>query len=112
MNEMVEKICPECGAAFVPRNSSQVSCSDKCKAARKKKLDDNRYQFRDQKSEIAFREERREKARRRAAFFAARDRAFERAGLPIPKIKERDGFIIERRGFIPAGAGALRRVSC
>ena len=30
MNEMVEKICPVCGAAFVPRNSSQISYSDEC----------------------------------------------------------------------------------
>ena len=68
-----QRVCPECGAAFMPRNGQQVCCSDKCKAARKKRLDDDRYQFRDQKSEIAFREERRKKARRRAAFFAARD---------------------------------------
>lgn len=106
---MIEKICPECGAAFVPRNGQQVCCSDKCKAARKKKLDDNRYQFRDQKSEIAFREERRKKARRRAEFFAARDAL---APKPKTEIVYHGGVIIERRGFIPAGAGALRRVSC
>ena len=95
---MHERTCPECGAAFMPRNGSQVCCSDKCKAARKKRLDDNRYQFRDQKSEIAFREERRKKARRRAAFFAACDAAFERAGLPVPKIEIRDGVRVETRG--------------
>ena len=93
-----QRICPECGAAFTPRNGSQVCCSDKCKAARKKRLDDDRYRFRDQKSEIAFREERRKKARRRAAFFAARDAAFERAGLPVPKIEIRDGVRVETRG--------------
>ena len=90
----------------MPSNGQQVCCSDKCKAARKKKLDDNRYQFRDQKSGSVFREERREKARRRAAFFAARARAFERAGLPIPKMEIRDGIIIERRGTVPAGCHA------
>ncbi|MBQ3808604.1 MAG: hypothetical protein II840_11685 [Kiritimatiellae bacterium] len=100
---MVEKICVECGAAFMPRHSNQVCCSDECKAARKKRQDDNRYQFRDPKSESAFREERRAKARRRAEFFAARDRAFERAGLPIPKIEER-GVVIERRGTCVGGA--------
>ena len=102
-----QRVCPVCGAAFMPRNGSQVCCSDKCKAARKKMLDDNRYQFRDQKSEIAFREERRKKARRRAEFFAARDAAFERAGLPIPEIIERNGIIIERRGTVPAGCHAV-----
>ena len=43
-------------------------------------------------------EEREEKARRRAAFFAARDRAFERAGLPVPKIEIRNGVRVETRG--------------
>ena len=93
-----QRVCPVCGAAFMPRNGQQVCCSDKCKAARKKRLDDDRYQFRDQKSEIAFREERRKKARRRAAFFAARDAAFERAGLPMPKIEIRNGVRVETRG--------------
>lgn len=38
-------------------------------------------------------------AKRRAEFFAARDAAFERAGLPIPKISVcAGGRIIERRG--------------
>ena len=100
---MRQRVCPECGAAFAPRYGGQVCCSDKCKAARKKRLDDDRYQFRDQKSEIAFREERRKKARRRAEFFAARDAAFERAGLPIPKIEERGGIRIERRGTCVGG---------
>ena len=99
-----QRVCPECGAAFMPRNGQQVCCSDECKAARKKMLDDNRYQFRDQKSESAFREERREKARRRAEFFAARD-----AIAPKPKIEiiERNGIIIERRGTVPAGCHAV-----
>ena len=96
---MTEKICPECGAAFMPRNGSQVCCSDKCKAARKKMLDGNRCRFR----ESASREERRKKARRRAAFFAARD-----ALAPKPKIEiiERNGIVIERRGTVPLGCHA------
>lgn len=95
-----DRTCPECGAAFVPLLGSQVCCSDECKAARKKMLDGNRHRFR----ESAFRKERREKARRRAEFFAARDAAFERAGLPIPKIEIRNGVIIERRGTCVGGA--------
>ena len=44
-------------------------------------------------------------AKRRAEFFAARDAAFERAGLPIPKISVcAGGRIIERRGNC-AGTG-------
>ena len=108
---MHERVCPECGAAFVPLHSSQVCCSDKCKAARKKRLDDNRRQFLDRKTETAFREERREKARRRAEFFAARDAAFERAGLPIPKIEIRNGVRIENRGVVagrPSGKSSLQ----
>jgi len=100
---MRQRICPECDAAFVPRYGGQVCCSDECKAARKKRLDADRYRFRDQSSEIAFREDRRAKARRRAEFFAARDAAFERAGLPIPKIEERGGIRIERRGTCVGG---------
>jgi hypothetical protein len=103
---MAVRICPECGAAFVPRYGGQACCSDECKAARRKMLDAVRYRFRDLQSESAFREERRAKARRRAEFFAARDAAFERAGLPIPKIEIRNGIIIERRGTVPAGCHA------
>ena len=100
---MHERTCPECGAAFVPRYGGQVCCSDECKASRKKMLDADRKRFCDRKSESAFREERREKARRRAEFFAARDAAFERAGLPIPKIEERGGVRVERRGTCVGG---------
>lgn len=95
---MHERVCPECGAAFVPRYGGQVCCSDECKAARRKRQAADRYRFRDPQSERAFLEERRAKARRRAEFFAARDAAFERAGLPIPKIEIRDGVRVETRG--------------
>lgn len=142
---MHSRICPVCNAAFVPRYGNQVCCSDKCQAARNNRLkklsDANRYRFRDQKSEIAFRRERREKARRRAEFLAARDRAFEKAGQPIPQIEERGGvrearqicrarrdlqwnalhtpvtvirlggMRIERRGTVPAGGRAVSVVS-
>ena len=108
---MHSRVCPECGAAFMPRYGVQVCCSDKCRAARTKMLDANRYRSRDQKTETSFREERREKARRRAEFFAARDRAFARAGLPIPKIEIRNGVRIENRGVVagrPSGKSSLQ----
>ena len=104
---MNTRICPECGAEFRPLHGSQVCCSGKCQAARtnrlKKLQDAKRCLYRDQTTEIAFRKARREKARRRAAFFAARDAAFERAGLPIPKIEERGGVRVERRGTCVGG---------
>ena len=28
---MDPRVCPECGAEFVPRSGTQVCCSDKCK---------------------------------------------------------------------------------
>lgn len=43
------------------------------------------------------------KARRRAAFFAARDAAFEKAGQPVPRIEERGGVRVERRGTCVGG---------
>ena len=104
---MHTRVCPECGAEFQPRYGSQVCCSEECKAARKKMLDANRWRSRDQKTERAFMEDRRAKARRRAAFFAARDAAFERAGLPVPKIEIRDGIRVEWRGQPRLGCCAV-----
>lgn len=52
----------------------------------------------------ALQAERAAKARRRAEFLAARDAAFERAGLPTPKIEERGGVRVERRGTCVGGA--------
>ena len=112
---MHERTCPECGAAFMPRNGSQVCCSDKCKAARRKQLRNRQKQASlarcTKKQRMTLAEEREEKARRRAAFFAARDAAFERAGLPIPKIEIRNGVRIENRGVVagrPSGKSSLQ----
>ena len=100
---MTTRTCPECGAEFQPRYVNQVCCGDECQAARKKRLDTRHrraYLARHATNAAA---ERKEKARRRAAFFAARDAAFERAGLPIPKIEVRGGVVTERRGQVPIG---------
>lgn len=114
---MITLVCPECGAEFVPRPSSMVCCSDECRAARHRRIDrecrrrargsndsgskDKLVSERVQRKILAA--ERKEKARRRAEFFAARDAAFERAGLPIPKIEERGGVRVENRGTIAWG---------
>ena len=116
---MTERICPECDAAFMPRNGRDLCCSDACRAARKRRLDTEAHRrlrgsknksvykddavFVERVQRMTLAEERREKARRRAAFFAARDAAFERAGLPIPKIVVRNGVRIENRGTIAWG---------
>ena len=92
---MHKRVCPECDEEFMPRYGGQVCCSDKCKLNRKRQQ--MRESYRHGQS-MTFAEEREEKARRRAAFFAARDAAFERAGLPIPKIEVRDGVRYESRG--------------
>lgn len=106
---MSTRTCPECGAAFQPRYGSQVCCSDECKAARRKRLEKRQKRARrarraKKQRQTAAAEERKEKARRRAEFFAARDAAFERAGLPVPRIEMRAGVRVESRGIIPGGS--------
>jgi len=108
---MHSRVCPECGAAFQPRYGSQVCCSDKCRAARHRRLSWEGLARRAKKQRQTAAAERKEKARRRAAFFAARDAAFERAGLPIPKTEIRNGVRIESRGVIagrPSGKSSLQ----
>ena len=98
---MKERVCPECGAAFMPRYGTQVCCGDKCRARRKHRASaESAAQFRERARKAAA-AKRKEKARRRAEFFAARDAAFDRAGLPIPKIEVRGRVKVERRGNCP-----------
>ena len=97
---MHTRVCPECGAAFVPRSGTQVCCSDKCKRVRHQRKTRESDARCNRKTKA---DEREERARRRAEFFAARDAAFERAGLPIPKIEIRNGVRIENRGIIAYG---------
>ena len=129
---MHKRVCPECDAEFMPRYGNQVCCSDECRAARHQRIDrECRRRARGSKDRgskdksvsedhevvvervqrMTLAEKRKEKARRRAAFFAARDAAFERAGLPIPKIEVRNGVRIESRGVIagrPSGKSSLQ----
>ena len=109
---MHTRVCPECGAEFAPRYGSQVCCNDKCRTVRHPRIDrECRRRARgaidyckvECVRRVSLAAERKEKARRRAEFFAARDRAFERAGLPIPKIEERGGVRVERRGTCVGG---------
>ena len=36
---MVDRKCPECGAAFTPRSKTQVCCSKECQKKRKRRID-------------------------------------------------------------------------
>lgn len=91
------KRCERCGEAYeVSRN--QASRAMYCPACRpiveREYARERRYG-----GLAAIRDEARAKARERARFFAARDRAFARAGLPKPIItKASDGVIVEQRG--------------
>ena len=107
---MNTRICPECGAEFRPRYGSQVCCSEECKLVRKQRQN-REHHARCQSKPKAADTERKEKARRRAEFFAARDAAFEKAGQPVPRIEERDGRVIETRGQVCAGWRSSNRVS-
>lgn len=129
---MHSRVCPECNEEFQPRYGNQVCCSDECRAARHQRIDrecrrrargSNDRGSKDKSvsedhevvvervQRMTLAEKRKEKARRRAEFFAARDAAFERAGLPIPKIEVRNGVRIESRGVIagrPSGKSSLQ----
>ena len=104
---MHSRICPVCNAAFVPRYGSQVCCSEKCRTARHRRLSREGLARRAKKRRQTAAAERKEKARRRADFLAARDAAFERARLPIPKIVVRNGVRIESRGTIAWGGKTI-----
>lgn len=101
------RVCPECDTVFEPKRKNQVCCCAACAKVRAHR------QAVDSKAvaPTVLRAEKAVKARRRAAYFAARDAAFERAGLPIPKIEVRNGVRIESRGVIagrPFGRSSLQ----
>ena len=101
------RVCPECGTAFEPKRKNQICCCAACAKVRAHRKSADAQAV----TPSALKAERAAKARRRAAFFAARDAAFERAGLPIPKIVVRDGVRFESRGTIagrPSGKSSLQ----
>ena len=90
---MTEKICPECGAAFVPRGT-QVCCGDECR--RKRHL----RQIRERRRKIKHLSPH----QRMLANLRRRDLL---APKPKTEIIYRNGIVIERRGTVPAGAHAV-----
>lgn len=103
---MHKRVCPECGAEFQPRRGNQVCCSEECsksRFARQTRASNARIAMKRRESRDVAAAERAKKAARRAEFFAARDAAFEKAGQPIPRIEERGGVRVERRGTCVGG---------
>ena len=93
---MVEKICGECGAAFVPRDGRRLCCSEKCARRRKRRQCRENKRLRNRKLKLS--------PRQKMKINLARLDAL----APKPKIEiiERSGIIIERRGTVPAGCHA------
>jgi hypothetical protein len=99
-----QRICLECGAAFVPRHHSQTVCSDECRRLRDNRLNAESRVRCAEKKRKADADKRKEKLDRRAAFFAARDAAFESIGLPPVRVSvSRTGLRIESRGNCAGG---------
>ena len=93
---MTTRICPECGAAFMP-HGSQVCCSDECKRNRRR---------------LQRRESKRCNARIRK--LSPHQRMLVRlrqldAICPKPRTEViyRNGIVIERRGTVPLGCHAV-----
>jgi hypothetical protein len=81
-----QRICLVCGAPIPPSRKRQVCCSDECRHKRDSQLTaESRVRCTEKKRKDAA-NKRKEKQDRRAAFFAARDAAFERIGLPPERV--------------------------
>ena len=93
---MVEKICVECGAAFVPRDGRRLYCSEKCARRRQRRQCRENKRVRNRKLKLS--------PRQKMKINLARLDAL--APKPKTEIIERNGIVIERRGTVPAGCHA------
>ena len=117
---MHRRTCPECGAVFAPLYNQQVCCGEVCRMTRarrlKKECDARRKSTPGLLGNRHFRRrllsEKKSAARRRAEFFAARDAAFARAGLPPPRIEVEGGVVTEYRGRCAGGPAPTRIPDC
>jgi len=102
-----KRICLECGAPIPPSRKLSVCCSDECRRLRDNRLcEESRVRCREKKRK-ADESKRNEKANRRAAFFAERDAAFERLGLPPERVTiAANGMRIVTRGSCFGGCSA------
>ena len=95
---MVEKICPVCGAAFVPRDGRRrLYCSEKCARRRKRRQCRENKRVRNRKLKLSPRQKMKINLARRDLL----------APKPKTEIIERNGIIIERRGTVPLGCHAV-----
>ena len=93
---MVEKICVECGAAFVPRDGRRLYCSEKCARRRQRRQCRENKRVRNRKLKLSPRQQMLANLRQRDAL----------APKPKTEIICRNGITIERRGTVPAGCHA------
>ena len=95
---MDERTCPVCGAAFVPRLGSQITCSAACAEKRNNQERATIKAIRDQQRKA----EKRERAAREARL-KRRDDEYAAHAPRTVTIRE-GGLVIERRGRVTAGA--------
>ena len=93
---MVEKICVECGAAFMPRDGRRLYCSEKCARRRQRRQCRENKRVRNRKLKLSPRQQMLANLRQRDAL----------APKPKTEIICRNGITIERRGTVPAGCHA------
>ena len=95
---MDERTCPVCGAAFVPRLGSQITCSAACAEKRNNLERATIKAIRDQQRKA----EKRERAAR-AARLKRRDDEYA-AHAPRTITLTRNGITVESRGMVPVAA--------
>ena len=93
---MMEKICVECGAAFMPRDGRRLYCSEKCARRRQRRQCRENKRVRNRKLKLSPRQQMLANLRQRDAL----------APKPRTEIICRNGITIERRGTVPAGGHA------
>ena len=97
---MIEsRVCPECGAAFVPRYDNQVCCGDECLHKRQLR------QIRESKRRCSHARKLKLSPRQKMKINLARRDLL--APKPRTEIFYRNGIIIERRGTVPLGCHAV-----
>ena len=91
-----DRTCPECGAAFVPRDGRRLYCSEKCARRRQRRQCRENKRVRNRKLKLSPRQKMKINLARRDLL----------APKPKTEIIERNGITIERRGTVPAGCHA------
>lgn len=99
MSEMVQRVCPVCGATFeVAPKSKRVYCSQKCRDASENARRDNTLRH---LRELNLKESR-EAKRRRDQMLKHRDAEFAKIGVRV-LVAQGEGVRVERRGMVGGG---------